>query len=145
MNTTDGWYSDSQATLGDRLAAAREAAGLTQAALAMRLGVRQKTLRDWEEDQSEPRANRMQMLAAMLGVSLRWLLTGEGDGGIAPPAEPARSGDAALVQMVSELRVLRGELLKASEQIGDLERKLRRQIEAAKAGDPDSAQEAAHA
>jgi HTH-type transcriptional regulator, cell division transcriptional repressor len=129
MTVTDNWYSERQATLGDRLAAAREAAGLSQSALAMRLGVRQKTLRSWEEDQSEPRANRLQMLAAMLGVSLRWLLTGEGEG-VSPPAPSDESGAAALVQALAELRVLRGELLKASERMVHLEKTLRRQIEA---------------
>lgn len=129
MSGTNDWYSDTQATLGDRLAAAREAAGLTQSALATRLGVRQKTLRAWESDLSEPRANRLQMLAAMLGVSLRWLLTGEGEG-VEPPAAAEEPGEAALVQTLSELRVLRGELLKMSERMGRLEKKLRQQIEA---------------
>lgn len=129
MSGTNDWYSDTQATLGDRLAAAREAAGLTQSALATRLGVRQKTLRAWESDLSEPRANRLQMLAAMLGVSLRWLLTGEGEG-VEPPAAAEEPGEAALVQTLSELRVLRGELLKMSERVGRLEKKLRQQIEA---------------
>ncbi len=130
MTGTDDWYSDKQATLGDRLAAAREAAGLSQSALATRLGVRQKTLRAWESDLSEPRANRLQMLAAMLGVSLRWLLTGEGEG-IEPPVSAEEAGDAALVQALSDLRVLRGELLKMSERMGQLEKKLRQQIEPA--------------
>ncbi len=129
MSGTNDWYSDTQATLGDRLAAAREAAGLTQSALATRLGVRQKTLRAWESDLSEPRANRLQMLAAMLGVSLRWLLTGEGEG-VEPPAAAEEPGEAALVQTLSELRVLRGDLLKMSERMGRLEKKLRLQIEA---------------
>ena len=129
MSGTNDWYSDTQATLGDRLAAAREAAGLTQSALATRLGVRQKTLRAWESDLSEPRANRLQMLAAMLGVSLRWLLTGEGEG-VEPPAAAEDPGEAALVQTLSELRVLRGDLLKMSERMGRLEKKLRLQIEA---------------
>ncbi|MFN4102076.1 MAG: multiprotein-bridging factor 1 family protein, partial [Pararhodobacter sp.] len=59
---TETWYTDEHATLGDRLAAAREASAMTQAQLAQRLGVRTKTLRDWEDDVSEPRANRLQML-----------------------------------------------------------------------------------
>lgn len=127
MTETENWYSEKQATLGDRLAAAREAAGLSQSALATRLGVRQKTLRAWESDLSEPRANRLQMLAAMLGVSLRWLLTGEGEG-ISPPAAPDEPGDSAFVQALSDLQSLRTELVKVSERIGYLERKLRQQV-----------------
>ena len=81
------WYSAEQATFGDRLAGAREAAGLNQEALAENLGVKLSTLRDWEEDVSEPRANRLQMLSGVLNVSLTWLLTGEGEGLPAPDAE----------------------------------------------------------
>ncbi len=130
MTVTDNWYSDKQATLGDRLAAAREAAGLSQSSLATRLGVRQKTLRAWEGDVSEPRANRLQMLAAMLGVSLRWLLTGEGEG-VTPPPPADEPGDAVLVQTLSEIRVLRGEMLKMGERMGQLEKRLRQQLETA--------------
>jgi HTH-type transcriptional regulator, cell division transcriptional repressor len=132
MTGTDNWYSDKQATLGDRLAAAREATGLSQSALATRLGVRQKTLRGWESDLSEPRANRLQMLAAMLGVSLRWLLTGEGEG-VSPPVPAEESSDAVVVQTLSDIRVLRGELLKMSERMGQLEKRLRQQMEASDA------------
>jgi HTH-type transcriptional regulator, cell division transcriptional repressor len=128
MSDSDTWYSETQATLGDRLAAAREAAGLSQSSLATRLGVRQKTLRSWESDLSEPRANRLQMLAAMLGVSLRWLLTGEGEG-VDPPAPADVSSDAALVQALSDLRTMRGELLKMTERMGQLEKRLRKQVE----------------
>ena len=123
---TDSWYSDDQATLGDRLAAARDAGGLTQNELAQRLGVRAKTLRDWENDLSEPRANRLQMLAALLGVSLRWLLTGEGDD-VSPPGADTPQPDPALKQALSDLRALRGELLRMGEKLGRLEKTLRLQ------------------
>ena len=74
------WFSNEAATFGDRLSAAREAAGLTQEDLAARLGVRMTTLQAWEDDGAEPRGNRLQMLAGMLNVSLMWLMSGEGDG-----------------------------------------------------------------
>lgn len=121
---TQTWYSDAHATLGDRIAAAREAAGMGQAELAQRLGVRARTLRDWEDDLSEPRANRLQMLAAMLGMSLRWLMTGEGDD-LAPPdaeAPPARLVPRAVL---SEVRDLRAEMLSLAERLGRLEKTLR--------------------
>ncbi|MCB1391458.1 MAG: helix-turn-helix transcriptional regulator [Rhodobacteraceae bacterium] len=121
----DNWYTDKQATLGDRLAAGREAAGMSQAQLAQRLGVRAKTLRDWENDASEPRANRLQMLAALLGVSLRWLLTGEGSD-VAPPDEDAAAEvDPAMKAALGELRSLRGDLLAMGERLGRLEKTLR--------------------
>lgn len=123
---TESWYTDDHATLGDRLAAGREAAGMTQAQLAERLGVRSKTLRDWENDVSEPRANRLQMLAALLGVSLRWLLTGEG-GDVTPPTEEAPAPAPAMKSALVELRSLRAEMLAMTERLGRLEKALRLQ------------------
>lgn len=122
QNDTD-WYHDSQATLGDRLTAAREAAGLSLAGLAGRLGVRSKTLRDWENDVSEPRANRLQMLAALLGVSLRWLLTGQGEDVPAPGTVPAEAPE--LKAALGEVRRLRADLVQATERLGRLEKTLR--------------------
>lgn len=126
---SDNWYTDEHATLGDRLAAAREAAGLNQSALAQRLGVRVKTLRDWENDVSEPRANRLQMVAALLGVSLRWLLTGVGQD-VTPPDGNVASADPKLRDALSELRTVRADMLRMAEQVGRLEKSLRVQIAA---------------
>lgn len=70
MTETTDWYGPDVATFGDRVAAARENAQMTQAALAKRLGVKHATLRAWEDDLSEPRANRLSMLAGILGVSM---------------------------------------------------------------------------
>ena len=104
---TDDWYSEERATFGDRLAAAREAAELSQKNLAKRLGVKAKTVAAWENDLSEPRANRLQMLAGLLNVSLMWLLNGEGEG-VAPPGDEApRSSDDARAILL-EMRELRG-------------------------------------
>ena len=71
-----GWYDPEATTFGDRMTGAREASGLSQSELAKRLGVKVKTIRAWENDQSEPRANKLQMLAGLLGVSIMWLLSG---------------------------------------------------------------------
>ncbi len=118
-----GWYSEEAATFGDRLTGAREAAGLTQAELARRLGVRLKTLQDWENDLADPRANRLQMVAGMLSVSLMWLLTGRGDGLSAPvEAMPADTGARAALE---ELRALRTETAAMAERMGRLEKRLR--------------------
>lgn len=122
---TETLFTDDQATLGDRIAAAREAAGLTQAELAQRLGVRRPTLRDWEDDRAEPRANRLQMLAGCLGVSLRWLMTGEGDDPpLATGASPVLPA-AVAAQMGNEVRALRAQILATCEGLERLERRLR--------------------
>ena len=119
------WYSDEHATLGDRLAVAREHNGLSQSGLASKLGVRVKTIRDWENDLSEPRANRLQMLAAVLGVSLRWLLTGQGDD-IAPPTDDETTQNGDINAVISEIRTIRGDMTRMGERLARLEKTLRR-------------------
>jgi len=63
------WFGPESATFGDRVAGAREAAGMTQAQLARRLGIKKTTLSGWEQDLSEPRANRLSMMAGLVNVS----------------------------------------------------------------------------
>lgn len=120
MTDETDWYSPETATFGDRIAGAREALGLSQRDLAHRLGVRPETLRGWEEDRTEPRSNRLQMLAGLLNVSIRWLLTGEGDG----VAAPALDSTAAYSQIMTEVRDLRADMLRASDRLSRLERRL---------------------
>lgn len=115
------WYSEERATFGDRVAGAREGAGLSQDELARRMGIRPKTLQSWEEDLSEPRANKLQMLAGLTGVSLRWLMTGQGEGPQAPGEEMGEEHAALL----AELRQLRGEFARGAERLGRLEKRLR--------------------
>ena len=117
------WYSDDAATFGDRLTAAREAAGLDVEGLATRLGVKVATLEAWEHDVKEPRANRLQMLAGMLGVSLTWLLTGQGDG-LAAPAEDA-GADADARTILADLRDLRLSIAASADRLARLEKRLR--------------------
>lgn len=119
-SSTD-WYGPETATFGDRVAGAREAAGLTQAKLARTLGVRKETILAWEEDRSEPRANKLSRMAGILNVSIMWLLTGEGDGMTAPPTD----GSAVdLAGVLADLRNLRTELAAAEARAGALEARL---------------------
>ncbi len=119
------WYSNTAATFGDRIAAAREAQSLSQKSLARKIGVASKTLDAWENDLSEPRANRLQMLAGILNVSISWLLTGEGEGLETPdqPAEPVE-----MRELMSEMRVLRSQMTQAADRIGVLEKRLKSAI-----------------
>jgi len=73
-------FNETVATFGDRLEAARDAKGLTLDGLAEKLGVDARTVEAWEADVDEPRANRIQMLAGLLNVSIVWLISGEGSG-----------------------------------------------------------------
>lgn len=117
-------YSDSSATFGDRLALAREAQGMTQAQLARRLGVRRQTLEAWEADRSEPRANRLQMLAGLLNVSLVWLMTGEGEGGPSVSA-PVTDTSTEVGAIVAELRDLRLDQARLTERMARVEKRLK--------------------
>jgi transcriptional regulator with XRE-family HTH domain len=123
QDAAGGWFGPETATLGDRIAGARDAAGLSQTDLARRIGVRLATLVAWEEDQSDPRSNRLQMLAGVLGVSLRWLLTGDGEGVEAPVADPDLAADARA--LLTEMRQMRGDLLRLADRLGTLEKRAR--------------------
>ena len=117
------WYGPDKATFGDRLAAARENSNLSQNDLAKRLGVKTSTIKSWENDNSEPRANRLSMLAGLLNVSITWLISAEGSG-VEAPSKLDRSEDS-LQEVVKELRILRLNMIKSVERIDKLEEKLK--------------------
>lgn len=119
----DDWFGPDAATFGDRMAGARERAGMSQAQLARRLGVKKATIVAWEEDRSDPRANRLSMMAGLLNVSIMWLLTGEGDGPDAP--EALTGGDSDLAAIAGELRAVRSHMRQAAERVARLEKRLR--------------------
>ena len=117
------WYGPDKATFGDRLVAAREKANLSQQDLAKRLGVKNSTIKSWEDDNSEPRANRLSMLAGLLNVSITWLISAEGSGVEAPEKSDEMSND--LLDALKGLTALRVNLLKNIDRINNIEKKLR--------------------
>ena len=121
------WFGPDEATFGDRIAGAREAAGMTQAQLARRLGIKKATLSGWEQDLSEPRANKLSMMAGLLNVSIMWLLTGEGDG-MTGPADDSQVG-ADFSGVLAELREIRAAMRTNTERAARLEKKLRLLLE----------------
>ncbi|MGR3370437.1 MAG: helix-turn-helix domain-containing protein [Sagittula sp.] len=125
MQDTD-WYGPDVATLGDRLAAAREAQGMSQETLAKNLGVKLNTLEKWEDDMSEPRANKLSMMAGILNVSMVWLITGEGEGVGNPEDETPLSAD--LSEILSEMRTLRMQIKARTDKLGQLEKRLRQAL-----------------
>lgn len=116
------WYAPEIATFGDRMTAAREAAGMTQDALAKRIGVKKATLRSWENDLAEPRANRLSMLAGLLSVSMMWLINGEGEGIDGPEAETM---PAHMSEIIYEIRGMKADMHRKAEQLARLEKRLR--------------------
>ena len=122
-DTTTDWYGPDAATFGDRVAAARELALGHARAFPRRMGVKKTTLVGWEQDLSEPRANKLSMLSGLLNVSMSWLLTGEGDD-LSVPTEDTLGEDMAAI--ARELRSLREDLRMQAERAGRLEKTLRR-------------------
>lgn len=114
MAPSADFYHDDKATFGDRITGAREAAGLSQDELAHKLGIKLRTLKEWEDDLSEPRANKLAMLSGVLNVSLRWLMTGQGDDLV--PSETAVSPE--------EVAALRAKLNEALELLARMEERM---------------------
>lgn len=117
------WYGPDTATFGDRIAAARDAAGMSQEQFARRLGVKLKSLQNWEADLSEPRANKLSMISGLLNVSIGWLLTGEGEGVDAPLDDTPPSPDVQAV--LQEMRDLQVEMKGMAGRLSRLEKRLR--------------------
>ena len=118
-------YTEQAATFGDRLVLAREGQGLAQQQLARRLGLRVETIGNWETDRSEPRANKLQMLAGFLNVSMVWLMTGKGDGAPVERGEAEKSGQSDVRELVGDVRDIRLLQSKLTDRMARLEKRLR--------------------
>ena len=125
VESEDFDWSEDVSTFGDRLARAREYASMSQAQLARRLGVKVATIRNWEFDRSEPRANRLQMLSGLLNVSIIWLMTGEGEGGPAMHDAEATEEIAGLRDVLDQLRDIRLAQDRLADRTGLIEKRLR--------------------
>jgi len=66
--------SQHRPALGERIALARQAAGLTQHQLALALGVSQRVVTYWEREAVSVRADQLAKLAETLAVSVENLL-----------------------------------------------------------------------
>lgn len=83
------------ATLGRRIAAARQARGLTLGQVASALGVSRPTVWAWEQDRTRPAPRRMGPLAACLGIAEEALAGDEADSEVHRLVEDARTRIAA--------------------------------------------------
>jgi len=105
------------ATLGGRIAFARARTELSTAQLARRLGVKTRTLANWERGETVPRTNRLVMLAQFLSVAPAWLL--EGEANYAPQAVALD-----IPQIKARLKQARGSLKGLSNHVESLEQQL---------------------
>jgi transcriptional regulator with XRE-family HTH domain len=120
----NNYFAEGNATFGDRVEAARLSLRLSQEELAHKLGVKLKTVRGWEENLSEPRANKLQMMAGLMNVSIMWLLTGEG-AGLTEPVEDVVI-DEDMRDILIDLRKTRAEMTVMADRVGALEKRLGR-------------------
>ena len=120
------WYGPETATFGDRLSAAIEKSGMTQKLVAKRLGIKLVTLKSWEQDVSEPRANSLSMLAGLLGVSVMWLLHGEGDG--VEHSDKETQVPQEINDLLFEIRAVQTGLLSSADKLAKLEKQLRSRL-----------------
>lgn len=86
-------------SIGQRLKAAREAAGLTQEKAAAQIGVSMMTVSRWERGQHVAEGAQLGAAARVYGRSVDWILQGD-----AAPAERLERDDApaALVEYFAE-------------------------------------------
>ena len=91
---------EEEMTLGGRIYASRQNAGMTLHMAANLLGVKSSTLKSWENDRSEPRVNKLVALAGLVGVSPTHFLAEEGNDGADVAAIKGRRGK--LVDMLKE-------------------------------------------
>lgn len=97
-------------SLGDQLREWREAARLSQPAVAARLGVKQQTVSDWERDRSRPHYTKAKVLDELYGLPAGTVLAAmEGD--------PSPSDDGAAMPV--HLAALGGKI----GQLSDADRK----------------------
>lgn len=108
-------------TLGERICKARDAAALSTAQLARRLGIKTSTLQAWESDRSEPRSNKLVLLAGILNVSPSWLLIGRGEA----PSETAQE-----TLDMDGLRLALDDLQKQAQSVADEIDRLKERLEA---------------
>ena len=90
-------------TLGQNIQNARRAQGLSQEALAEKIGVSRQALGKWEKDTALPGLDNLQALAAALGIGVDALLGTEN----ADPAVPANSAQDGCAPVHAVFRIRR--------------------------------------
>jgi len=100
--------ASSPAAAAQRIRIARRSAGLSQAQLALELGVQRSAVSHWEAQRGKPSINHLRQLALLSGVQFEWLATGRG--AMMPSGEELLDSvavvDALLVEDPQERRLL---------------------------------------
>ncbi len=113
-------------TTGRRIEQARTQLGFSLPQLARRVGVKNKTLENWENDRCEPRVDRLVKLSGILQVPLIWMLTGDTPHSM--ESRPVVSETATIAQKLERAMAMQQELaallVDASADIARLQREL---------------------
>lgn len=72
--------------VSERIKTTRKRLGYSQDVLGAKVGVSRVAVSQWERDETTPSGRYLNDLAAALGVSVEWLLTGKGDVSTPAPA-----------------------------------------------------------
>ncbi|UCM49373.1 LexA family protein [Aeromonas caviae] len=70
--------------INERIKQTRKRLGYSQEILGSRVGVSRVSISQWERGENTPNGRYLNELAAALGVTVDWLLTGEGDAVVSP-------------------------------------------------------------
>ncbi|MBP4067119.1 helix-turn-helix domain-containing protein [Aeromonas sp. MaB10011B] len=95
--------------ISDRIFSRRSALGLSKTALAKAVGVADVSVGKWESGQNQPKGRYLNDLAAALGVSVDWLLTGKEEGtmGVSEPPFPGyRNVEPAVIPQGGRVPIL---------------------------------------
>ncbi len=116
--------SEDEMTLGGRIYASRQNAGMSLDMAANLLGVRSSTLKSWENDRSEPRVNKLVALAGILGVSPTHFLAEEGNDGATVAAIKGRRS-----KLIDTLKEEMSDVLEQQKRLNQRIRKINTLIE----------------
>lgn len=108
----DSSIDDDDAQIGRRITEARVALGDSVEVVAERIGVTATTVEGWESGEAPLRANHLNKVAGVLGISLSWLIMGRGPEPLSDTTELGRlrsdlaAARSRLDDVVNELVVL---------------------------------------
>ncbi len=103
---------DDDVQIGLRITEARIALGDAVEEIAERIGVTPETVLEWESGEAPLRANHLNKVAGVLGISLSWLIMGRGPEPVGDPTELDRlradltAARSLLDDVVNELAVI---------------------------------------
>lgn len=105
-------------TTGDRIKAARKAAGMTQAELANKLGISYVGVSQWENDLRNPKHGTLQRIAAALGVDLLELMG----------YETVEKSTDAVIEIISQYQAICSAILDDDRIPDDVKRLIREEL-----------------